>query len=138
MEPNMPFTVRFLKHLFVPLLVLTVTLMTGAPVVAQQTSGSISGVVKDPQGAVVPGANVVITNQEQGAKVRELTTSAEGTFTATPLMPTDAERNGDFSATQLNGKPVIIKDPLTGQLARIAEPDDRLWHAVLHHPALFR
>jgi hypothetical protein len=30
------------------------------------------------------------------------------------MMPTEAERNGDFSATQENGKLVTIKDPLTG------------------------
>jgi len=33
-------------------------------------------------------------------------------------MPTKEERLGDFSKTQENGKPVIIKDPLTGQAFR--------------------
>jgi hypothetical protein len=54
---------------------------------AQQSFGSISGVVQDSQGGVVPGAKVELTNMEQGVLVRELTTSAEGTFTITPLPP---------------------------------------------------
>jgi hypothetical protein len=54
---------------------------------AQQSSGSISGVVQDSQGAVVPNAQVQLTNQEQGAMVRDVTTSGDGTFAITPLPP---------------------------------------------------
>jgi len=44
-------------------------------------------VVKDAQGATVPGARVSIVNQEQGVMVRELTTEADGSFRAYPLNP---------------------------------------------------
>jgi len=54
---------------------------------AQQISGSISGVVQDAQGAVVPGAKVTLVNQTQGATERELNTSPEGRFMFTPLLP---------------------------------------------------
>jgi Carboxypeptidase regulatory-like domain/TonB-dependent Receptor Plug Domain len=54
---------------------------------AQQSSGSISGVVQDSQGATVPNAHVSLINQEQGAVYRELNTSAEGTFFFTPVIP---------------------------------------------------
>src|SRR5438128_4471877 len=53
----------------------------------QQTSGSITGVVQDPQRAAVPNAKVVLLNTAQGAVERELTTSAEGTFTIIPVPP---------------------------------------------------
>src|SRR5215831_6543784 len=57
------------------------------PARAQQSFGSISGVVQDSQGAVVPNARVELTNEAQGAVVRQLLTSSEGTFVATPLPP---------------------------------------------------
>ena len=70
-----------------------VTLLAGAMLLcgrtgsAQQSFGSISGVVQDGQGAVIPGAKVELTNTAQGAVAREVTTSAEGTFVITPLPP---------------------------------------------------
>jgi hypothetical protein len=57
------------------------------PLFGQQSSGSISGVVQDGQGAVVPNARVTLLNQEQGAVTRELLTSTEGTFFFTPVIP---------------------------------------------------
>jgi hypothetical protein len=53
----------------------------------QQSSGSISGVVQDSQGAVVTTAKVALINQDQGTVVRDLSTSAEGTFVFTPVPP---------------------------------------------------
>src|SRR5262245_8360723 len=52
-----------------------------------QSSGSITGVVNDAQGAVVPNAKVTLTNEAQSAVVRELTTNQEGTFFITPVLP---------------------------------------------------
>jgi hypothetical protein len=54
---------------------------------AQQSFGSISGVVQDAQGAVIPGATVELTNTAQGTVVRQVTTSEQGTFVITPLPP---------------------------------------------------
>src|SRR5262249_20981556 len=53
---------------------------------AQQVSGSISGVVRDPQQSTVANAHVVLTNPEQGT-TREQTTGADGTFAFTLLPP---------------------------------------------------
>lgn len=53
---------------------------------AQQTSGAISGTVKDKQGAVVPGAKVTVTNQIEAAS-REQTSGAEGGFAFLELVP---------------------------------------------------
>ena len=68
-------------------LLLCALLFGGLPAFAQQSSGMISGVVHDAQGAVVPNAKVELKNQEQGAIVRELASSADGTFSITPLLP---------------------------------------------------
>lgn len=54
---------------------------------AQQTSATLMGVVKDHQGAVIPGAKVVVVNQVQGAVVRELKSEPDGSFVVTPLNP---------------------------------------------------
>src|SRR5712691_6802062 len=62
-------------------------LLCGSTASAQQSFGSISGVVQDGQGAVIPNAKVELTNVGQGAVVRELTTSSEGTFAITTLPP---------------------------------------------------
>src|SRR5690348_17694227 len=46
---------------------------------AQATNGSISGVVQDPQGAVVAGAKVTLTNEAQGAASARQVRSEEHT-----------------------------------------------------------
>jgi trimeric autotransporter adhesin len=56
--------------------------LTLAPVAsAQIRSATITGTVTDPTKAVVPGANVVITNQDTNATTELVTTDA-GLFTA--------------------------------------------------------
>jgi hypothetical protein len=64
------------------------------PLHAQNTAGSITGVVHDPQGAVIPNAKVTLTNTAQGgASAREVTSNAEGNFLFTPVLA------GDYSLT---------------------------------------
>lgn len=53
---------------------------------AQQGTAGIGGRVTDEQGAVLPGVTIVVTNVATGA-VREVTTSAEGTYLASQLVP---------------------------------------------------
>jgi len=53
---------------------------------AQETRGSIVGTVTDPQGAVIPGATVAVTNLAMNTTVR-LTTSAGGYYEALLLLP---------------------------------------------------
>src|SRR4051812_12967249 len=59
-----------------------------APVWAQSNAASISGLVQDAQGAVVPNAKVTLTNEEQGAaSARQIATNSEGTFVFSPVLP---------------------------------------------------
>jgi len=57
-------------------------------VMAQSAAGvaGISGVVKDPSGAAMPGAKVVISSEGQGT-IRTVTTNEAGVFTAPGLTP---------------------------------------------------
>ena len=62
-------------------------LLTAAGAWAQLIpTGSISGVVKDPKGAVVPGATITITNTETGV-AKTTKTNSTGEFLATSLLP---------------------------------------------------
>src|SRR5579864_8767379 len=51
---------------------------------AQKDAGSIVGTVKDPSGAVVPNAQVTVTDVEHGQTL-STTTNTEGDFVASPL-----------------------------------------------------
>jgi len=70
--------------------VVLVTVLTTVPthVLAQTTisTGSILGTVTDPTGAVVPGANVTISNKATGQS-RSLATTGAGTYNSGPLQP---------------------------------------------------
>lgn len=57
-----------------------------APLLAQVTSGTISGTVKDATGAVVSDASVTISNPANGL-TRTVTTSDSGEFVAPNLLP---------------------------------------------------
>ena len=51
-----------------------------------QNVGAINGTVTDQANAVLPNANVTVTNQATGVAV-SATTNAEGGFVVTPLNP---------------------------------------------------
>jgi hypothetical protein len=68
--------VRGLSRVLFFLLVLVIAIPTA---IAQKTSGTITGTVIDPTGAVVPAATVVIVNANTGA-TRETFTNDQGVF----------------------------------------------------------
>src|SRR5262245_7457837 len=57
-----------------------------SPLVAQQGTSEIAGRVTDEQGAVLPGATIVITNEATGV-FREVVSGAEGTYFVSQLIP---------------------------------------------------
>ena len=69
-------------------MILTFLLLAAASIAAQVTTGSLQGVVKDPNGAVVVGANIKITNTETGV-AREAATNGDGFYRVTNLLPGD-------------------------------------------------
>lgn len=77
---------RFAKCVFALLIGISLAI-TGGYAVAQDVSGSISGSVRDPSNAVIPGATVTITNTDRAHVERVLKSSGEGFYTATSLPP---------------------------------------------------
>src|SRR5712692_9354413 len=75
--------VHILRALFVAL---ALCLGLTGIAVAQEITGSIVGIVKDANGAVVKGATVTITNSDTKLVLRTVTTNDDGEFTA-PLLP---------------------------------------------------
>src|SRR5262250_1586659 len=53
--------------------------------IAQNTSGSITGVVQDASGAVIPGATVTLINQDQGQTARTTVTNEAGIYVFSAL-----------------------------------------------------
>lgn len=75
----------------VPFVSLFLALFLCAPAIfGQAPTGSISGTVTDQTGARVAGASVTITNKATGA-ARNLTSNAEGLYSAPALLPGDYE-----------------------------------------------
>ncbi len=73
---------------------------------AQATNGFISGLVQDPQGAVVAGAKVTLTNEAQGAaSARQVSTSPEGTYVFSPVLPGQYTINVERQASRRSRKP---------------------------------
>src|SRR5437867_10563033 len=62
---------------------------------AQPQTGTITGVVRDVLGAVVPGAAVTITRQETGA-AREVRSGPDGTYSVPNLRPGLYTVSADF------------------------------------------
>ena len=68
------------------LLMIATALFLSGSAFAQGTTGTLRGQVLDPAGAVVPNAEVTVTNQETGVSVKVTTTSA-GTYALPTLIP---------------------------------------------------
>lgn len=68
-------------------LLMVLLIVGGMPLLAQQSAGFITGTVVDAQRGVIPGAKVSLINQVQGAVLRDVTTSADGSFVFTPIQP---------------------------------------------------
>ena len=82
-------------------------LITGLPRLGAQTAtGSVVGTVQDASGAVVPGANVTITNKGTAVS-RSLVTNSEGLYSAPSLQAGDYEvkvESSGFRTTVLDAQ----------------------------------
>jgi Carboxypeptidase regulatory-like domain/TonB dependent receptor len=80
----MPVLSRFHERTVKFLLVMT--LLLPSVVLAQIDTGSVVGVVRDPSGAVIPGATVTLTNTTTGV-TRVVTTNADGGYQFAAVTP---------------------------------------------------
>ena len=65
---------------------LVLALALGSPALAQETRATVTGIVKDAQGAVVPGVTVTVVNTDTGVSSEEVTNEA-GVFNLQKLQP---------------------------------------------------
>lgn len=88
-------------------------------VYAQTSSGSISGTVFDPSGAVIPNAQVRLLGTDTGDLVRTLSTDAAGAFSAPLLRPSnytvEASAQG-FKTLRRSGIVLRVDDTLSLKL----------------------
>src|SRR6202041_3905469 len=77
---------RLFAALALGLCLCLVAMLTGSPVSAQSTFGSLSGTVTDSSGSAIPDAQVVLTNLATGAS-QSLTTGGDGLYTFLNLNP---------------------------------------------------
>ena len=80
---SVPTSSRRLFYALLRLFGLIPCLLMTLPLLAQQ-SGSINGAVTDPSGGVIPGAQVTVTSESQGASFKAVTNSA-GEYTVPAL-----------------------------------------------------
>lgn len=88
--------------------------LTAADCLAQAGStGAITGTIKDPAGAAIPGAQVDIINQETGVTERTVTTNDDGSFSIN-LLPVATYRiivtAAGFSKTEAPGIRVSVTE----------------------------
>jgi len=82
-----------------------------APVMAQATTGTLSGTVVDPNGQVVTGATVTVKSEATGTEVTS-TTNSEGAFVLSSLLPgkytVTVVPTGGFSTKAVKGVDVRL------------------------------
>lgn len=94
-------------------------LAAAPPLLAQQGTAGIAGRVTDEQGAMLPGVAIILTNEATGV-FRETTSSTEGTYSASQLVPGPykivARLNG-FRTAERNGLELQVGTTMTMNLA---------------------
>jgi hypothetical protein len=110
---------RELRHYFVARLLALVVLIA-APVLAQNNTGIISGRITDPSGAVVPDAQIVVTQTETNVDVRSASNS-DGLFRVPSLI------NGPYKvAITASGFKKQVRDGLTLRIGENLNVEVRL------------
>jgi hypothetical protein len=90
------------------LVCLVLLALTGALALAQVASGTISGIVTDESGAVIPNATVTITNKATNI-ARTATTNAEGFFSAPALQAGDYDVRAEIKGFKTLVRPAQVQ-----------------------------
>jgi hypothetical protein len=105
---------------WVVLLLLGLASATASPAWAQVTAGSLSGVVTDPTGAVVPGARITVTDVTRGLDFTA-TTDGVGRYLVRPLPPSSYRLT-----VAADGFTTYVQDGITISVNQAATVDVRL------------
>ncbi|HEX4486175.1 MAG TPA: TonB-dependent receptor [Terriglobales bacterium] len=118
------------RNIAAGLVLALVIALSAMPLVAQIDTGSVTGTVSDPSGAVVSGAKVTLTNQDTSATL-SVTTSSDGLYNFTPVRignyTLTATAQGFQTTSQKNitvnvGSAVLVNMALkTGQVTETVE-----------------
>jgi hypothetical protein len=107
---------RLAKCTFALLVAIGLAFAGGYATAQSSVSGSISGTITDPSGAVISGATVTVTNTDRGEDIRVLKTSTRGFFTAESLplgAYTVTVANAGFKTEAVTGLVLHAADALT-------------------------
>ncbi|HEY0874720.1 MAG TPA: carboxypeptidase regulatory-like domain-containing protein [Vicinamibacterales bacterium] len=102
------------KHCWGALCTIPLLLSFAAPMAAQETTGTIQGVVADQSGAVLPGATVIVRNVGTG-QTQEVVTNENGRYTVPFLRPGTYEVTftmSGFQSTTARGVELHVNDRL--------------------------
>ena len=72
---------------FAILAVTAIAFASASTALAQITTGSIAGTIKDPQGGVIPSATVTLVSETRGTQLVDATTNANGDFVFANVPP---------------------------------------------------
>ncbi len=92
-------------------LILASLILTAQAVIWAATTGSVAGTLKDPSGAVIPGATVTATNKAQGIQTKAMT-DAKGayTFPSLPVGRYDLKAEAEGFKTQIRNDVAVDLD----------------------------
>jgi len=92
-----------------------VLLMTMTPALFGQAFTSLTGVVTDPSGAVIPGASIVVTNIQTGVS-RDTITNSEGRYAFPQILPGTYQiiaKSPGFTDVTIKEVQLLVNSPAT-------------------------
>jgi hypothetical protein len=95
------------KGWLLALTVCALVMNTALPALAQNPTGSIRGVITDPQGAVVTNATITVKNKATG-DVRKVDAGSDGIYTVPNLLPGEYEVSVSAEGFSTTNLPVIV------------------------------
>lgn len=95
------------KGLLLVLTLVALVMNTALPALAQNPTGSIRGVITDPQGAVVTNAKITVKNKATG-DVRTIDVGNDGIYTVTNLLPGEYEVSVSAEGFATTNFPAIV------------------------------
>ncbi|MBO0721115.1 MAG: carboxypeptidase regulatory-like domain-containing protein, partial [Blastocatellia bacterium] len=111
---------KHLKFWFAPSWIILIMIIASPPALSQGERGSFNGIVTDPTGAVVPNAEVIVTNKETNVETRTTTTDA-GVYRL-PYLPI-----GIYKITvKASGFQTTVADGVTLRVAQTLTVDIKL------------
>ncbi len=94
--------------MLLPILLTVFVSLLASPLLAQESTGTIEGVVSDPTGAVVPSAAVTITSKRTGRTLTVNTTGA-GVYVMRALQPGEYEVRVEKTGFKTASREVVVR-----------------------------